>query len=104
MESNSAESRAAEATSVVEHLHRVFRATGVLLAMVVLLTAGLFLYLLAVLTPGLERAIDDARLVREMHEAMLDEETGLRGYLLTNERDLLGPYAEGQDALRAATR
>jgi len=87
----------------VDHLQRVFRATGVLLAVVVVLNAALFAYLLGWLGPELESTIDNGRLVREMHEAMLDQETGLRGYLLTGEAKVLEPYTEGRVALDHAT-
>jgi diguanylate cyclase (GGDEF)-like protein len=96
-------SRSDAATSIVEHLQSAFRATGVLLAVVVVLNAAVFAYLLGWLGPDLESAIDDARLVREMHEAMLDQETGLRGFLLTGEQALLEPYADAQGVLAETT-
>jgi diguanylate cyclase (GGDEF)-like protein len=49
------------------------------------------------------RAEAEVAAAQQLLTAMLDQETGLRGFLLTGERDLLGPYERGRgDFERAA--
>jgi len=43
-----------------------------------------------------ERSYTLTRGAQEMLTAMLDQETGLRGYILTADRRFLGPYREGR--------
>ncbi len=79
------------------------RALGRLVLLAVLTTAalsGLVLTLLfAWLVPQAERYDDGARAVRLGHLAMLDQETGLRGYLLTGDARFLEPYDHGVGVL-----
>ena len=51
--------------------------------------------------PRTERAIEATRVARNMHEAMLDQETGLRGFALTQQERFLEPYEHGRRALPA---
>ena len=44
-------------------------------------------------------ATDAARAVRLAHLAMLDQETGLRAYLITGDETFLQPYREGRQAV-----
>lgn len=85
------------------YVRSIVRAVGVQLALVVILTTAAFSYLRWQVGPDLEAAIDNARTVRTMHEAMLNQETSLRGYLLTGGPSALGPYEEGRGALTEAT-
>ena len=89
--------------SLERYVHGVVRAVGVQLVLVVLLTASAFSYLRWGVGPDLEAAIDDSRTVRTIHEAMLNQETSLRGYMLTRNRSALGPYEEGRNDLADAT-
>lgn len=84
------------------YVRGVVRAVGVQLLLVALLTGSIFAYLLWRVGPDLESAIEDARAVRVMHEAMLDQETGLRGYLLTRNEESLEPYERGKAVLAEA--
>ncbi len=53
-----------------------------------LVLAALFSWLV----PTTDRYSDGARAVRLSHQAMVDQETGLRGFLLTDEQRFLQPY------------
>lgn len=71
--------------------------TGLLAVVLVAVVNGAVLvYLGMVQKPALEQASDGARAVRLAHLAMLDQETGLRGYLLTGDEAGLAPYTEGR--------
>src|SRR5688572_16130264 len=64
------------------------------------LVSGVVLALLfLVLVPATERYADGARSVRLAHLAMLDQQTALRAYLITRDRDFLAPYERGSAAL-----
>jgi len=60
------------------------------------LTSG---YLLLVSQPRLAHFTDLTRLSRVSHEGMLDEETGLRGWLASGDPEFLNSYADGKRAL-----
>jgi len=47
--------------------------------------------------PRLSHLRDAASAARDAHDAMLDEETGVRGYLATGEREFLEPYETGKE-------
>lgn len=71
--------------------------TGLLAVVLVAVVNGAVLvYLGMVQKPALEQASDGARAVRLAHLALLDQETGLRGYLLTGDEAGLAPYTEGR--------
>ncbi len=59
-----------------------------------LLTAGQLQHAIA----ERDRAADIARLVSDFKSAMLDQETGLRGFMLTGQDASLGPYRDGRAA------
>jgi signal transduction histidine kinase/CheY-like chemotaxis protein len=62
--------------------------------------SALVLFLLfAVLIPRTDDVADGARGARQAHLAMLDMETGLRGYLLTDDPAYLLPFQMGRAAL-----
>jgi HAMP domain-containing protein len=88
--------------SLAEHLRRVFRATGLLLAAVAVINGAVFAFLLWRLGPALDTTIGGAQAIRESHEGMLDQETGLRGYLLTDDEEFLEPYEAGLASMRAS--
>jgi CHASE3 domain sensor protein len=80
----------------VDQLQRSHRFTiGVLLSVLVLslATSG---YLILVSQPRLANYVQLAKEARDIHEAMLDQETGLRGWLATGDGVFLAPYDEGR--------
>ena len=81
---------------LVDQLQRSHRFTvGVLLSVLVLslATSG---YLILVSQPRLANYVQLAKEARDIHEAMLDQETGLRGRLSTGDSVFLEPYEEGR--------
>jgi signal transduction histidine kinase/CheY-like chemotaxis protein/HPt (histidine-containing phosphotransfer) domain-containing protein len=60
--------------------------------------------ILLVTAPRATRFTDAARSTRLSHQAMLDQETGVRGFLLTGSEHLLDPYVRGRRDLPAANR
>ena len=83
-------------TAQVARLSHVMVATIAATALV----GGAFLVaLVAVLVPRTDRLSDAARSVRLAHLAMVDQETGLRAFLLTGEDRFLEPYRDGRAEL-----
>ncbi len=86
---------------LVDELLSSYRFTALaLLAMLVLCTVS-SAYLILVTQPRQEDTTTMARLARDGHEAMLDQETGLRGWLATGDDTFLGPYTQGRQAADA---
>ena len=84
----------------MDELQRSHRFTvGVLVSvlLVSLLTSG---YLIAFSQPRIIGYVELARQARDLREAMLDQETGLRGWLATGDSDFLDPYRQGRGAAR----
>jgi diguanylate cyclase (GGDEF)-like protein len=73
--------------------------TGAALAIVAAILATLLVLERTVYQPNLDAAIEATRALRVGHEAMLDQETGLRGYLLSHDHSLLQPYERGRALL-----
>src|SRR3954469_24940262 len=77
---------------------------------VLLLLPGALLSAIAVWAPAAdqrsssERNYELNRGAQQMLTAMLDQETGLRGYVLTADRRFLGPYRAGRADVAAAER
>jgi diguanylate cyclase (GGDEF)-like protein len=87
---------------LVDELQSSHRFTvGVLVSvlLVSLLTSG---YLIAFSQPRIIGYVELARQARDLREAMLDQETGLRGWLATGDSDFLDPYRQGRSAARTA--
>jgi signal transduction histidine kinase/CheY-like chemotaxis protein/HPt (histidine-containing phosphotransfer) domain-containing protein len=81
---------------------RVARLARVVLAALAAATAvsGLVLLLLVTVSaPHAERVSNGARAIRLSHLAMLDQETGLRAFLLTGDESFLEPYERGREEL-----
>jgi diguanylate cyclase (GGDEF)-like protein len=90
------------ATGLVGELQSSHRFTiGVLLA-VLLLSLATSGYLILVSQPRLTNYVELSREARDVHEAMLDQETGLRGWLATGDRQFLEPYDAGRTQAAAA--
>ncbi|MCU1593278.1 MAG: signal transduction histidine kinase [Frankiales bacterium] len=85
-------------TRQVGHLTRVVFAT---LAGVIVLNACVFAFVFYALSPDTTRYTAGGRAIRLSTLAMVDEETGLRAYLLTGQVRFLEPYERGVGALVA---
>ena len=80
----------------VSHVTQVALSATVL---VVAVHAGTLLLLHLKLSPDSARYVSGAREVRKVNAAALDMETGLRGYVLTGDPQLLQPYRAGAAAV-----
>jgi diguanylate cyclase (GGDEF)-like protein len=89
---------------LVDELQRSHRFTlAVLLSVLVLslVTSG---YLLLVSQPQLSSYVALGKEARDAHEGMLDQETGLRGWLATGDRQFLEPYVAGKQLTAKASQ
>lgn len=68
----------------------------------VLLMLTVTTYVLGVTQPRVQDYTAITRELRVSHEAMLDQETGLRAWLATGDRRFLQPYESGRDAAAGA--
>ncbi len=84
------------APGLVDELQRSHRFTIGVLVAVLLLSLGTSGYLILVSQPRLANYVELSREARDVHEAMLDQETGLRGWLATGDPTFLQPYQEGR--------
>jgi diguanylate cyclase (GGDEF)-like protein len=80
---------------IADRVNRVFRRLLVLTVLLALMLVGLFGYFLVGLRPLQDRYQDGARALQLAHAAMIDQETGLRGYLLVRDDVFLQPYRDG---------
>lgn len=62
----------------------------------ILLSAALGFAAVGIFEGKIERYVDAREAVARAHEGMLDQETGLRGYLLTGQRAFVQPYLTGR--------
>jgi diguanylate cyclase (GGDEF)-like protein len=88
--------RRARGLGLVDELQRSHRFTlGVLVSVLVLslATSG---YLLLVSQPHVTTYITMGKHARDAHDGMLDQETGLRGWLATDRPEFLAPYRSGR--------
>ena len=86
--------------SLAKRVSKVSRTGLVVVALVVLVNVGLAVVLATVLEPRQQRVEDGSRAVSLAHRGMLDQETGLRAFLITGDRTLLEPYDAGTAAVR----
>jgi diguanylate cyclase (GGDEF)-like protein len=86
---------------IAEGLDRVFRQLMVLFALLALMLAAVFSYLIGSIRPDLDRYRESDRSLDLAHAAMIDQETGLRGYLLMQDPSFLEPYRAGVKAAAA---
>ena len=89
-------------TGLVGELQRAHRFTVGVLVAVLLLSLGSSGYLLLVSQPRVANYVELSREVRDVHDAMLDQETGLRGWLATGSSTFLEPYAVGREGAESA--
>jgi CHASE3 domain sensor protein len=88
-----------EAQSLAEGVNRDFRRLIAATALLALLGVGVLGYVLGSLRPDEQRYRSGAKAVELADTGMLDQETGLRGYLLTRDRVFLQPYEQGSAAV-----
>ncbi|HEY3436062.1 MAG TPA: CHASE3 domain-containing protein, partial [Actinotalea sp.] len=75
--------------------HRTLLVTLGAMLLVSVLSTG---YLLLSVQPNVDRLSELTRQARLLHIAMLDQETGLRGWLATGDKQFLEPYDRGTTA------
>ncbi|MCF6745008.1 response regulator [Blastococcus sp. KM273128] len=90
---------AADARPLRALLRRPMLVALAALTTVALTTLALALLVVTVIGPRIDRAEGMLRAVQDGHIAMLNQETGLRGFLVTREVRFLQPYWAGVDAL-----
>jgi diguanylate cyclase (GGDEF)-like protein len=88
--------------TLAQQLSGAFVVFGALVGVAFLLTALAYGIDWAWLTPELERSRQAERAEAASHAAMIDEENGLRGYLLTRDARFLEPYVRGGSKLQQA--
>jgi diguanylate cyclase (GGDEF)-like protein len=89
---------------LVDELQSSHRFTIAVLVSVLVLSLATSGYLILVSQPRLADYVELAREARDVHEAMLDQETGLRGWLATGDPVFLEPYERGSaNATEAAS-
>ena len=88
--------------TLAQQLSGAFVVLGVLVGAAFLVTAAAYGIGWAWLTPELERSRQAERAESASQAAMIDEESGLRGYLMTRDARFLEPYILGDSKLRQA--
>src|SRR3954466_10140560 len=83
-------------------LHRSFRVITRLIGLTLVVTIVVFGTILLVFQPRVHAYFEGGRAAEAVHEGMLDQETGLRGFLLTGDIDYLMPYEHGHDQVAAS--
>ncbi|CAN5426890.1 hypothetical protein BH10ACT10_BH10ACT10_22830 [soil metagenome] len=89
-------------TGLVDELQSSHRFTVGVLVSVLILSLATSGYLILISQPRLANYVELTREARDVHEAMLDEETGLRGWLATGQPGFLKPYRNGKEHATAA--
>ena len=74
--------------------------TRLLLVVAVMVIAGTVWVAGSLKGRALDRGFEQNRAAEHMLEGMLDQETGLRGYMLTGDDRFLEPYRSGEAELR----
>ncbi len=82
---------------LVDELQRSQRFTLWVLVSVLLLSLVTSGYLLLVSQPRISGYVELARESRDAHDGMLDQETGLRAWLATGDKQFLEPYETGKE-------
>jgi len=88
--------------SLAGRLRRAFRVVFVGIGVTALVSAAVFAYVFVKTRPDARRYTAAGDAARTAHAAMIDQETGVRGFLLSGQRQYLAPYLNGKDALRRA--
>jgi diguanylate cyclase (GGDEF)-like protein len=82
----------ADVASIAEGVNRAFRQVMVMIVALALLLAAVFLYLMGSIRPDQQRYRVVAHALALAHSAMIDEESGLRGYLLVRDPAIIDSY------------
>ena len=90
--------------SMAASLTRTWVSAGAIVAMSLCVALTALLVNLLVVHPQMERAYANRKAEQAVHRGALDQETGMRGYLLTREGEFLEPYREGRAEIRAGLR
>lgn len=91
--------RGSEPTGLVTELHRSHVALLAALAALLVLTLLSSGYLILVTSPAVDRLIRLTSASRLMHQAILNQETGLMGWVATGDDVFLQPYEDGRAAV-----
>jgi diguanylate cyclase (GGDEF)-like protein len=86
--------------SLAGRLRRSFRVVLIGLGVTALVTAAVFAYVFVKARPDAHRYLAAGQAARQAHAAMIDQETGIRGYLLSGQQQYLAPYLTGKETLR----
>ena len=87
--------------SIAHGVDRVFRDVIGLIAVAAIALTTIFVYLVAAVRPEQSRYRSAASALALAHAAMLDEASGLLGYLLLHDERLRGTYEQGTTAVAA---
>ncbi|MEP7203621.1 MAG: diguanylate cyclase [Ilumatobacteraceae bacterium] len=90
--------------SVAEEVRRASMVVLLGLAIAATIAVSLITVNLVQVQPLRERYEEAARSVRLAHAAMIDQQTGLRGYVVTRDERFLEAYQRGKDALPTHSR
>jgi len=91
---------APDCPSLRDLLRRRTRMAAVVLGLLTVTTLAPIVFVLSSTTPQVIRAGDILDALQDAHVAMVDQETGLRGMLLTGDRQFLQPFEKGAGAQR----
>lgn len=89
----------AQPTGLADRLTRTFRVVLLALTLLTVVLVALFSLVMIWLRPIQFNYAGASRAVQSAHADMIDQETGLRGYLLIRDSTFLDPYQRGVDAL-----
>ena len=89
----------APATSLTHRVRSLARLVVASVVVTAVISSSVLLLLVLVFGPRTDHYGDGARNVRRAHLAMLDQETGLRAFLITGQDRFLTPYRRGRGEL-----
>ena len=85
--------------SLTQRLARAFAAVSVLIVAILLVTGACFAMVLGHFEPTVNGLLVGRDAIDQAQNGMLDEETGLRGYLTSGDQVFLAPYYSGRAAI-----
>ena len=86
--------------TLARQVARVTRTAFLVVAVAALINMAMLVYLNVHLEASVVRTTDAGRELRLAHQSMLDQESGLRAYLITGDEDVLRPYLDGRNTVR----
>jgi len=90
--------------TLAQQLSGAFVVFGAIVVVAFFVTALVYGMIQIWLTPEFDRSRLAERAENTVHEAMLDEETGLRAYLLTRDMRFIEPYTRGEVSLERSNK